>query len=235
MIMPLFKSLAKGTTMLGGKPIYLPVDIWQSSAKGQEPKAPSLGGHSIPIPTASPIRAPLPKVEGQVSMTMEVRELLSWVVLDTSGHASGSSIPKRLEPMVLVTPLPPKPEDFSKLVDASSQVSTPDDAKMDDPSPKEIHATSSPTVKTPGPSGNIPPLDVAHLWEEVNKALGDWLAIKSSIDAHWQKLVSKFSMTLHQNESKTDQSIKEAKALCTCSIREAEANCAHSIKQRPIA
>ena len=69
------------------------------------------------ILTASPIRAPLPKVEGQVSMTTEVRELLSQAVLDTSEHAFGSSTPKRLKPMVLVTPLPPKLEDFSKLVD----------------------------------------------------------------------------------------------------------------------
>ena len=38
-------------------------------------------------------------------------------------------------------------------------------------------------------------------------------------------------MTLCQNESKTEESIKEAKALCTHSIREAETNCAYSIKE----
>ena len=85
-IMSLPELLAKGTAMLGGKPIYLPVDIPQSAMKGQESRAPSPGGHSIPILTTSPIRAPLPKAEGQVSMIMEVRELLSWVVLDTSGQ-----------------------------------------------------------------------------------------------------------------------------------------------------
>ena len=133
--------------------------------------------------------------------------------------------------MVLVTPLSPKPEDFSKPVDTSSQVGAPDDAKMDDLTPEHIHATSFPTVRTPGPSGNIPPLDITHLWEEANKALGDWLVIKSSIDAHQHKLVSKFGMTLPQNKSKTKESIKEAKALCTHSIREVEANCAYSIKE----
>ena len=69
--------LAKGLTMLGSKPIYLLVDILQSAMKGQESKAPSPGGHSIPILTASHIRAPPSKAEGQVSMTTEVRELLS--------------------------------------------------------------------------------------------------------------------------------------------------------------
>ena len=66
-------------------------------------------------------------------MTMEVRELLSNVALETYGHASGSSTPKRLEPVVLVTPLPPKWEDLSKPVDTSSQVSTADDAEMEIP------------------------------------------------------------------------------------------------------
>ena len=61
--------------------------------------------------------------------------------------------------------------------------------------------------------------------------MGDWLAIKSSIEAHQWKLVSKFGMTHCQNESKTKESIKEAKALCAHSIREAETNCAHSIKE----
>ena len=90
-------------------------------------------------------------------MTTEVRELLSQAVLDTSGHASGGSTPKRLEPMVLVTPLPPKPEDFPKLVDTSSQVGAPDEGKMDEPTPEEVHATYCPTIKTTGPSGDVPP------------------------------------------------------------------------------
>ena len=85
--------LARGATLLRGKPASLPVDFLQSTTKGQEPKAPLFGSHLTPIPTASPIRAHPPKAEGQVSMTMEVRELLSWVALDTSGHASGSSTP----------------------------------------------------------------------------------------------------------------------------------------------
>ena len=91
--------------------------------------------------------------------------------------------------------------------------------------------TYSSTIETSDPSSDVPPLYIAHLWEEANKALGDWLVIKSSIDAHQQKLVSKFGRTLCQNESKTKESIKEAKALCTHSIREAEANCAHFIKE----
>ena len=83
--------LAKGTNLLRGETIYLQVDILQSTVKGPELKAPPLDGQLTPILTASPIRAPPPKVEGQVSMTTEVRELLSWAVLDSSGYASGSS------------------------------------------------------------------------------------------------------------------------------------------------
>ena len=116
-------------------------------------------------------------------MTMEVREILSWVALDTSGQVLGGSTPKRLESMVLVMPLPPKLEDFPKLLDTSSQAGALDEGKLDNPTPEEVPTTYSPTIKTPGPSSNIPPLDIAHLCEEANKALGDWLAVKSSIDA----------------------------------------------------
>ena len=223
--MSLPELLARGATLLRGKPPSLPMDILQSTTKGQEPNTLPLGGHSTPILTARPIRVHPPKVEGQVSMTREVRELLSQAALDTSGHVSGSSTPKRLQPMVLITPLPPKWEDLAKLVDTSSQVSTPDDAEMEDPSLEEIPATSSPIAGTAGPSSNSPPLDIACLQEEANKALGDLLATKPSINAHWQKLVSDFSMTLWQNESKTLESIKEAKAHCAHSIKEAEAHC----------
>ena len=134
----------------------------------------------------------------------------------------------------------PKTGRFPQLVDTSSQVGTLDEGKLDDPTLEEVPATYSPTIKTLEPSSNVLPLDIAHLCEEAIKALGDWLAVKSSIDACQWKLVSKFSMTLHQNESKltlhqneskTEEAIKEAKALCAHSIREAETTCAHSIKE----
>ena len=85
---------------------------------------------------------------------MEVRELLSQAGLDTSACSSGSSTPKRQEPIVLVTTLPTKPEDFPKPVDTSSQVSAIDDAKMEDASLEEIPAPSSPTAEAPGPNSD---------------------------------------------------------------------------------
>ena len=45
------------------------------------------------------------------------------------------------ESLALATPLPPKLEDSTKLMDTFSQVSTQDDAEMDDPTLEEIHAT----------------------------------------------------------------------------------------------
>ena len=176
--------MAKGINLLSGKPIYLKVDISQSNTEGPELKAPPLDGHPPSTSIASPIRPPLPKVEREVSMTMEVMELLSWVGLGVYEYASGSSTQKRQQPVVLVTPLPTKPEDFPKPVDMSSQVSTLNDAKMEDTSLEEIPALSPPTAEAPGPSSDAPPTDVAHLWEEANKTLGDLLMVKSSIDAH---------------------------------------------------
>ena len=223
--------MAKRINLLSSEPIYLKVDIPQSNMEGLELKAPPPGSHPPSISIASPARPPPTKAEGEVSMIMEVRELLFQVGLDTSKHASGSSTPKRWEPVVLVTTLPTKPEDFPKPVDMSSQVSAPDDAEMEDASLEEIPTPSSPTAKAPGPSSDAPPPDAAHLWEETKKTLGDLLAVKSSLNACQQKLVSEFSMALHENDSEAMESIKEAKAICTHSIQKAEHCCSVPIRE----
>ena len=88
-------------------------------------------------------------------------------------------------------------------MDRSSQVSTLYDVEMEDPSLEEIPITSSPTAETLEASSDAPPLDIAHLKEEANKALGDLLATKSLIGAHWQKLFSNFSMTLAKQVQNT--------------------------------
>ena len=51
------ESLSNGRTLLKGKPTFLQVDLPQSTTKGQESKAPSLGGGLSPPLAASPTRA----------------------------------------------------------------------------------------------------------------------------------------------------------------------------------
>ena len=77
-------------------------------------------------------------------MTMEVRELLSRAVLDTSGHVSENSTPKSLNPIVILTPLPHKLGDPSRPVDTSSQVGALDDAEMAEASLEEVPTAPSP-------------------------------------------------------------------------------------------
>ena len=162
MIASLPKSLARGTNLLGGEPIYLKLGIPQFMVGESELKVPP-SGICPSIPMVSPIKATLPEVEREVSMTIEVRELLSWVVLDTSGHASGNSTPKRLNPVVILMPMPYKWGDLSGPVDTSSQVSTLDDAEMGAAPLGEIPTAPSPTAETPGPSSSAPPMDAGHL------------------------------------------------------------------------
>ena len=66
------ESLPKGTTLIGGKPIYLKVSMLQPTPEGQEPKALPHSSHFSPIQVPSPIKASPPKAEREVSMTMEV-------------------------------------------------------------------------------------------------------------------------------------------------------------------
>ena len=61
---------------------------------------------------------------------MEVRSLLSQVMLDMSGDGSGNSTPRRPNMVVMLTPPPHKPKEHPKQVDTSSQVSTLDDVEM---------------------------------------------------------------------------------------------------------
>ena len=225
------ESLFNYVTMLEGESTFLKVDLSQSATREQESKALSLGSGLSPTPAASPTRALPPKAECQISMTMEVSELLSWEVLDTSGLASRSSTPKRPGSVALATPLPLKPGDSAKPVDTSSQVSIPDDVEMDDLTLEEIHASSSHPVKTPGPSGGAPSFDVTELQEEANKTLGHSLVTRSSIDTHWRKQVSDFGMALCQNKSEITEAIKEGKTLCAHNIRGAEA-CQAALKSK---
>ena len=77
-------------------------------------------------------------------------------MLDTSGHASGNSTPKRPNPVVVLTLPPHKLRDPSRPVDTSSQVSAPDDTEIAEASPEEVPTATSPTARTPGSSGSAP-------------------------------------------------------------------------------
>ena len=70
------ESLAHSISLTGGKSIYLEIDIPQSLAEELDQKAPPIGEHSTII-IASPHKTTPLKLEGEVSMTMEVRSLLS--------------------------------------------------------------------------------------------------------------------------------------------------------------
>ena len=152
-ILTIPESLSNGVTMLEGKSTFLQVDLSQSTTKEQEPRTLSPGSGLSPTPAAGPTRAYLPKVEGQISMTMEVSELLSWAALDTSGLVSGSSTPKRSGSLATAEPL--TLEDSTKLVDTSCQVSSPGDAEMDDP-PGADPSLSTSQLKPWGLAGMLP-------------------------------------------------------------------------------
>ena len=159
-VMSLPEVLSNGMTMIKGESAFPQADLSQSATTEQESKALSLGGGLSSTPATSPTQGLPPKVEGQISMTMEVSKLLSKAVLDISGLTSRHYIPKRPGSLALATPLPLKPEDSAKPVDTSSQVSISGNAEMNDHTLEEIHASPSPPVKTPGPSSKASSLNV---------------------------------------------------------------------------
>ena len=94
---------------------------------------------------------------------MEVRSLLSGVMLDTSGHGSGNLTLRRPNPVVVLTPPLHKPKELPKLVDTSSQVSTLDDVKMAEASLEGVPTNISLIAVTTRSRSITPPADMAEL------------------------------------------------------------------------
>ena len=224
------KSLANDISLTGGRSVYLEVDIPQPMVEELYQKVSPLGKCSA-ILIASPFKTTPPKLERVLSMTMEVKSLLSWVILDTSGHVSGNLTPKRPNPVVILTLPPHKLRDLSRHVDTLSQVSAPDDIEMAEASLEEVPTTISPIAMTPGSRSGTPPADASQLWEKANKALEELLATKSSINAHRWKVVWELGKELCWNDSETLELIKEARAICTHASLDAEALCSTTVKE----
>ena len=103
--------------------------------------------------------------------------------------------------------------------------------EMAEASVDETPTTISPIARTPGSRSGTPPTDANQLQEKANKALEELLATKSSINAHRQKVVWELGMELHQNDSETVESIKEARAICNHASLDAEALCSTTVKE----
>ena len=122
-------------------------------------------------------------------------------MLDTSGHGSRNSTPRRPNPVVILTPPLHKPKELLQVVDISSQASTQEDAEMAEASLEGVPTTISPMATTTRSRSITPLADVAELWENANKALEELLAMKASIDACRPRAIWELSVELHQNES----------------------------------
>ena len=143
-------------------------------------------------------------------MILEVRNLLSQAILDTSSHRSENSTLRRLNPVVILMPPPHKPKELLQPVDTLSQAS----AEMVEESIGGIPTTISPIAVTTRSRSITPPADAAELWENANKALKELLATKTSIDAHRHQAIWELGMELCWNEFEVTKSIKEARAIC---------------------
>ena len=165
---------------------------------------------------------------------MEVRSLLSQAMLDMSSHRSGNPTPRRLNPVIVLTPKPHKPKELPKLVDTLSQVSILDDVEVAEASLEGVPTTISSIALTTRSRSITPPTDVAELWENANNALEELLATKSSINAHRQRAIWELGIEIHQNEPKTVESIKEARAICSHVTLDAETLCFATVKEAKV-
>ena len=186
--------LASGISLTAGESIYLGIDIPSPPVEESDQKILPLGDVSTTV-VAGPHKSP-PKLEG--CRTMEVRNLLSQAMLETSSCGSEHSPARRHTPVVVPTTPPQKPEGPLQPVDTSSQAS----AKVAEASLEDIHASISP-IASISRTGSVTPLvDAMELQANANKALKDLLTTKASIDAWRQRAIWELSTELCLNESK---------------------------------
>ena len=142
------EPLASSMSLTASKPIYLGIDIPSPPVEESNHKIPPFGKISIIVVT-SPHKSP-PKLEG--SMTMEVKDLLSWAALETSSCGSKHSSPRRPIPVAVPTTPPQKPEGPPWPVDTSSQAIT----EVAEVSLEDIPPASPQLLLFTGPEVSLP-------------------------------------------------------------------------------
>ena len=80
-----------------------------------------------------------------------------------SGHGSKNLTPRGPNPVVVLTPPPHKPKELLQPVDASSQMSTQEDAERVEASLEGVPTTIFPIAMTNRSGSIIPPTDAAEL------------------------------------------------------------------------
>ena len=138
----------------------------------------------------------------------------------------GSPLQFRRVPVYLKQ-LPPKPQE-------SSQAGMADVMAHSSCSPSPIPGTperdSSPTPLQLQANSITLPDNVLHLQEEMNNAMVHLPILKASVDAHWQKPISKMEIAHCQNETKTSETIKEIEACSMTALSNAKATCVAAIR-----
>ena len=216
------EPLANGISLTAGEPVYLEINIPPPQVEEPDQKVPPLGKVST-IVIACPHKSILPKLEGEGSMTREVRDLLSQAILEMSGHGSERSTLRRLHPTTVLTPPSHQPKELLQLVDTSSQMSV----EMAETSLEGIPTSISPIVATSRSESITPLVDAVELCTNANKALEELLTTKASIDTCRQRAIWELGTELCQNESQAVESIKEAKVICS-QAKEAKVVCSHA-------
>ena len=213
------EPLASSISLTTGKPVYLGIDILPLPVEDLDQTVLHLGDISTII-VASPHKS-TPKLEGEGSITMEVRNLLSYMMLEMSGCESKNLTPRRPNQVVVPMPPPQKSGELLQSVDTSSQVST----KVAEASLEVIPTSISPIAVVSRAGSITPPVDTMELQANANKTLKDLLTTKVSIATCRQRAIWELGMKLHWNESQAAKSIKEAKAICSWVTLDAQTRC----------
>ena len=216
-ITTLSEPLDSGISLIASEHIYLGFNIPSPPVEEPDQKMQPLEDICTILVTSPP------KSEG--SMTKEVSNLLSQVVLEASSCESQHSSPRRPTTAVIFTSPPQKPGDLPWPANTSSQASINEgEASLED-----VPSNISPITASSGSRSISPPVDLVELWTNANKALDELLSTKGSIDARRWRAVWELGVMLHQNESQVAAMIKEARVICSQTTLDIWTACSQSL------
>ena len=207
------EPLSSGTNVITIEHLYLGIDI--PPKEESDTKALPISEASI-IQTTNPHKSP-PKLEGSVNT--EVKHLLDQAIMEVSScESEQSSLEKITTAAVTTSPPHQKSEVTVPPVDMSSQASS----KEEEGSLEDIPAHISPIAAVCS-SGSISPLvDPSELQANANRAIGNMLHLKRSLDIKRQRATRVLGMMLSQNKSQEATSVATAKAVYSQSVLEAK-------------
>ena len=213
------EPLSSSKCIIANEHSYLEIDI--SFKRESDTKALLIGEASIILKTAPPKSSPEPKC----SMATEVDNLLTQAMADKSSCKSKQSSPEKTATVAATMSPPCRSEVSTPPANTSSQASI----KEAEGSLEDVPTNISPIAAAYSSRSISPPVDPLELQANANRAIGNMLHLKGTLNGKRQRAAWELGVLVHQIEAQESASVNEAEAICSQAIFDAQMICSQSV------